>query len=415
VVRWALNAIALIGTKADHLQATLDAVERHRDDEDILGAGVAAVVALTQPPDVGTFLKTLNVPLEGAPLLAAAQQSNIFASSLTVQRFNLSNTDPPELRLATLLVGLGKAPDNLFELRFDNAHSIGILNTHDDAQVAQYSVWAIVENPSLGLGDLRIPLADIEARPENVRGWVYQLIAADAGDAEKHRELVKLGSADRGSKARHGLATGLRASYFPGLEDITIDWLGTELDPEIKATLLDHMGAYSERCPIYREAVVSAYTLAGVGSLTRVRLETSTRGTPVYAELKRRNLEYEMSLFGTDERAMINITGGQINIGSVAGRDANVSGDINVSQTIDNIQEQLSKLEKLLGTTTEPGLAAGVSLVTEAKADPTKSRINKILEWMKSIKDAGGYIAAGMGSFEQIHHTLLQLSNNIPS
>jgi hypothetical protein len=51
-------------------------------------------------------------------------------------------------------VGLNKAPENLFEPKYENAEIVGVLNNHHDGLVAQYSVWAICENPRLNIDHL---------------------------------------------------------------------------------------------------------------------------------------------------------------------------------------------------------------------------------------------------------------------
>jgi hypothetical protein len=45
VKRWALNALALIGSRSN-VKAIVEAIQRNRNDPDILGAGVSALCAL---------------------------------------------------------------------------------------------------------------------------------------------------------------------------------------------------------------------------------------------------------------------------------------------------------------------------------------------------------------------------------
>ena len=173
VVRWTFNAIALAGSKSENLLPTLEAIERNSRDDDVLGAGVAALIALTNPPSVIEELAKINIPLQGAPLLAAAQQSDAFMDELSKNRVKPDTASASELRFATILVGLNKAPKNLFEPRHDNETIVGVLNDHDDKLVAQYSIWAISENPDLSIKHLKIPIADTSSKPENIRGWIY--------------------------------------------------------------------------------------------------------------------------------------------------------------------------------------------------------------------------------------------------
>ena len=415
-----MNAIALVGHKQTNLMATLDAIERDRSDEDILGAGIAALVALTQPDDLLVLLKSIDVPLQGTTLLAAAQQTDAFNTKVTAHRVNPDRGGAPELRMATVLIGLDKAPEHLLSMNHPNSLVIGSLNEHNDCLVAQYSVWAICESPKLSLSHLGTPLKNIDKRPDNVRGWIFQLIASDAKTAKEHREYLLLGSEDPSERARLGLAIGLQATYFDGLEEITIDWLGAEESDAVRSSILDHMASNNESCPAYGEAVIDAYRNANVGSLVRARLEAASRRTSLFGDLRRiaiRNETY--SLFPEQPLMQGGVTivnkDGNINIGAIAGGNVNVSGNINTTQyNIDQAQAALSKLVTLLQSSTEARLMEGIGLTQEALKNPIKSKVSKVLDWMKTIKDAGGYIVAGSEAFGEIFHQLSQLVSQIP-
>ena len=43
-------------------------------------------------------------------------------------------------------------------------------------------------------------------------------------DAERNFEYIELGSRDANAEARMGLAVGLKATYFDGLEALVLDW-----------------------------------------------------------------------------------------------------------------------------------------------------------------------------------------------
>ena len=73
VVRWALNASAFL-VKEDRIGAIIDAIERNREDPDILGAGVAALAANHDEEKLRAILEARGLPLQGATLLAAAQK-----------------------------------------------------------------------------------------------------------------------------------------------------------------------------------------------------------------------------------------------------------------------------------------------------------------------------------------------------
>ena len=139
VRRWSLNALALIGSK-DEIVAILEAIKRNQDAPDILAAGISALCAILNADEARRELDKANMPLEGAIVLAAAQQSPHFEKELRRSRVDIETADVSRLRLAGILVGLGKAPENLFTFKFPNKKVIGQLNTHPDRVVAQYSV-----------------------------------------------------------------------------------------------------------------------------------------------------------------------------------------------------------------------------------------------------------------------------------
>jgi nucleoside phosphorylase len=199
--------------------------------------------------------------------------------------------DPPELRLAGILVGLDKAPENLFSLNAFNREAIGELNLHPDSIVAQYSIWATYENPNLGLKNLRLPLHDVEAKAPNVRKYVYQLAVKDVQTAHDNYEFLVLGSEDPAPEARAGLATGLRGIYFDGLEGLVTDWFKDEEVERVKQRLLEHMARNADNCAAYAAPAMRAYEAADAGSLTRARLEAAARNTSLYPAMKR--VEYD--------------------------------------------------------------------------------------------------------------------------
>jgi hypothetical protein len=213
VKRWALNALALAGNRS-HVPAVVEAIQRNRHDPDIIGAGVSALCALLPADEARAQLQKVDLPIEGAVLLAAVQHSAHFQDELRVTRVNIDKASSAELRMAGILVGLNRAPKNLFSLSIPNENIIGELNHYRDAFVAQYSIWATYENPNLGLKNLRLRLHGVESKPANVRKHVYQLVAQDSQTAMENYDFLVVGSEDPSADARAGLATGLRDIYF---------------------------------------------------------------------------------------------------------------------------------------------------------------------------------------------------------
>ncbi|WP_456744541.1 5'-methylthioadenosine/S-adenosylhomocysteine nucleosidase [Bradyrhizobium sp. USDA 4354] len=290
VKRWALNALAAIGTR-NNVRAIVEAIQRNRNDPDILGAGVSALCALLSPEEAKKQLELADLPMAGAILMAAAQHSGHFQSRLRIARVRVDYAEPTELRLAGILVGLDRAPEHLFSLSAGNDEVIGELNSHPDPIVAQYSVWATCENPNLGIKNLRLPLHDVEERPPNVRKYVYQLAVKDVQTAQDNYDFLVLGSEDSDPEARAGLATGLRSIYFDGLETLVTDWFNDEDIDRVKQRLLEHMARNADHCAAYAQPALRAYQAANPGSLTRARLEAAARNTSLYPAMKR--IEYD--------------------------------------------------------------------------------------------------------------------------
>jgi nucleoside phosphorylase len=300
VKRWALNALALAGSRAN-VVAIVEAVQRNRDDPDIVCSGVSALCALLPEDEARTELAKIDLPVEGSILLAAVQHSGHFQNELRVTRINIDNANTAELRRAGILVGVDRAPENLFSLSLPNSQIIGELNSHPDPVVAQYSIWATYENPKLGLKNLRLKLHDVPSKPANVRKYIYQLIVKDAATAQDNLDFLVMGSEDESSDARSGLAVGLRDIFFDSLETVILDWYEDEESDLVKQRLLEHMARNASNCPSYVSPVLRAYEAANNDSLVRARLESAARDTELYRDLKRISYNAEgRDLFGLD-------------------------------------------------------------------------------------------------------------------
>jgi len=408
-----LNAIALIGNLKDNLQAVVDVLHKDQNDKDVVGAGVAAVVSLTrpkQPDDLALRLKAIGIPMDGAALLAAVQQSDVFLNDLSKCGVDPSNADEFDLRLAMIVVGLGKAPEHLFNSRHLNGDVLGSLNLHDDHSIAQYSVWALRENPRYGLPQLKIPLHDTNAQPSNVRSWIYQLVTADAPTADENRDYVFGAANDNEARARLGLAVGIRQLYLNGLDDVAMRWLENEADPEIKRALLEHMAAHAEVGNGYRDAVVESFRREPVGSMERWRLRAASQGTKLFGELYNLDRQSEsLSLFGEEVMggsSVVNISGQNVNIGIVAGRNANVSGKTIATVTINDALAELDKLKAGVAHSELPdGLVVELTAaIAAAKAEPKKSTIQKVLAVLKGAGDLLKVAKDGFDFYEAIDH-----------
>jgi len=285
VRRWALNALALIGSKEEGV-AISEAIKRNESDPDILAAGISALCAILDADEARRELDKAQLPLEGAIVLAAAQQSGSFDAELRRTRVNIETADIPQLRLAAILVGVGKAPENLFDIKFQNRKVIGQLNTHPDRLVAQYSVWATCENRNLGPKALGIKLKEIEFQPEKVRKYVYQTIVSNAASAKKNHDLLVQGSEDKSVEARNGLAIGFRHTFFDSVEELILDWFPDEEAESVRQRLLEHMATQADRCLLYEKPVLQTFRDAATNSLTRSRLASAARDTKLFNAMR---------------------------------------------------------------------------------------------------------------------------------
>jgi hypothetical protein len=209
------------------------------------------------------------------------------------------------------------------------------------------------------------------------------------------------------------LANGLRLTYFDGIEEITAQWFGIELDDGVRSSILEHMARHAERSAVYKECVQTAYV--GGNAMLKARLEAACRGNALYGDLKRLSLRGELNLFESGALTMVNNTfnAQSINAGVISGTKTEVAGDVKATQRIHQTHEHLDKLIGILTTSSEKGLEEGRALAETARRDPRKSTVRKVLDWMKNIKEAGGYIVAASREFKEIYDQLGEVIDHL--
>ena len=344
--------------------------------------------------------------------LAALQHVEVNKLDLSALPINVETASPDMLKLALVVVGLDRAPENMMHPRHENHALVKALGSHHDNIVAQYTVWAITENPSLNLGDLGVDIKLVEEQPANVRAWIFRLIAMTAEDAERNFEYVELGSRDPAAEARVGLSLGLKGTYFDGLEALVIYWFVNESDPEVRQHLLDHMIRQAASCASYEALSLEIYEKEPTGSSLRKRMESTAAGTALYSKLERVDLSGDLFGGGTNvTNNTFNIKGG-IQGGAVSlGGDAKNSGTTTIHynpQTIEAIESELSKLERELHQATVDSALKQrmLDLVQAAKADPTPDNISKVTT---AIRQAGEIVLASTAIWE-IGHVIIKLA-----
>lgn len=300
VRRWAFNALALVGTRQE-VPAIIDSLDREANNPDVLAAVIVALSSLASDEETRTILYRADLPLEGFALLAAAQQNPTFSRELAKTRVDIDKASVSDLRLATLLLGLRKAPEHMLSDRFLNRDVIGALNFHPDELVSQYSVWAAYEDPGMHLDSLRIKPKDLFDYHPGIRKYGYRLMTETSGVARKYKEYILNAVNDTSREAREGLAAGVRCTFFNGIEHVTLPWFADEETDVVRNRLLEHMAAFADRCDKYTKPVTNTYERLASGSLGRARLEAAAAGTTMYQSLKRLDYEQGMSdLFGND-------------------------------------------------------------------------------------------------------------------
>ena len=404
VRRWVLNALARVGDAGTCIPAVQHLIKNHADEPQTVAAGIAAVYKLCVRQDPEEALAGINFDPQ-MRTLAALQ--HIPASRLDLKKLPLDveKTTPDLLKLALIVVGLDRSPENLLNPRHTDAEMVKALGTHHDPVVSQYCVWAITENDKLKLVHLGIDLKDIESHPDNVRGWLFQLLAMEATPAEPYWEYVRLGMDDPSIEARKGLATGLRNTFVDVFEPLVMDWVTKESDPEVRQHIMDHIVRQAQRSRKYHLYAVEIYDGEPADSQLRNSMEASAVQTPIYAAFRQIGAGSQ-GLFGGDIiMGDKNYTIGNVNAGAVAfdGSSATNSGETKIQvlsqQQVQVIQSELAKLVAALHADTglpEDKKREALSYVTDAKTDPSPSNVRKVIEFighLGTLAEAGTALA----------------------
>lgn len=399
VRRWALNAIARIGRREHCLEGTTVALQRSNDSPEIAAAAVAAIHKLSNG-EAASIIKGFDLLSPQTISLAALQHVDASEVDMSALPLRVDSATVDDLKLGLILVGIDRAPPNLFHPRHDNGQLVKALGTHDDRVVSQYTVWAITENRRLGLADLGVDLRSIESQESNVKAWMFQLVAMTPESAAKHFDLIQLGMADRKPEVRAGLAVGLRETFVDALEPLMLDWANDEPDNDTHQLVLDHLVRQSGRSPSYREYVFQVYEAESPESETRRRIAANAAGTPLYRDLRRIDFNGQNDLFrGATNVTNINIQnlqGAAVAVGSGNAQNSGSSSNVYDGRTITSIQTELSKAERELHALEidEALKKEALDDVKKAQTDPAPSNLHKVVATIHRIGKVAGVTGA---------------------
>jgi hypothetical protein len=283
VVRWGLNALAQCGRWTTCQRYIESTITMYSGDPEIEAAGAAALCKLL--PSHTDDIEGLGNIDPRLWKLAALQTCDPGRIDLRDIKINVENDDREILKLALITIGVNKDIENLFDPRHSNGTFVRELCAHDDPIVQQYSVWAVTENVRLDFEHLGLSFDDIDGLRPNVQSKMYQLGAQRLPDLRRRLDLIVQGSYAQSFEAREGLAKGVRAAFFDGLEAAVLPWFEQETDRGIRGNLAEHIAAYASECGPYMDVVQQSFEEE---ESLRGRILLGAEGTPLYGQLKSR-------------------------------------------------------------------------------------------------------------------------------
>lgn len=421
VRRWSFNALAQLGEAAD-IPLMIGPWKGNRADSEVFEAGLTALAHLLPKDELLVILKEAEVHLDASALMALSQQTDCFSSELDAVRLSIERATYGELRSATLLIGLKKAPSALFSGRFPVSEIIGELNTHPDPIVSQYSFWATVEHPELSLDNVRVLPSNFSQLPPNVQGWAYRTLTKDHSKAVAHYDAIVGASESVHPEVREGVAIGLRDIYYDSLDVTVADWFVDERHPAVRDGLLEHMATHITKSSAYRDEVMKAYRDAANGSVLRSRLEAANRDDAVALEMRR--ITFQMNdpdLFASMMGPTMNnqYFNGTVNAGGISNSGVGNSGPVQIMSEAEaqaKVTSLLKQLEQALEAVDAPeGSAEGIAIVKDAIVAPTKNKVEKVVDWLKSAKESGdavtGLYALAVSGYDKLTPFINSLPN----
>lgn len=423
VRRWALSAISNLGQATQSWSTVLNVLTKHVDEPQVVSAAIAALYKLDQRHAGKAIAGKDFLPPE---LVALSALQTVAAEQLDLRdiRIDIEKAEATTLKLSLVLVGLNKAPENIFHPSFTNGAIVKKLGDHHDGLVSQYSAWAVAENPNLTVSDLGIDVTRIDEQPENVRSYVYRLFGAEKVYSKQQHEIICIGSDDSSAEARLGLAVGLRETFYDGLDVVGMEWAVDEREEDVRDQLLDHIARNAKFSGGYRRVAMDFYDDAVNNPARRRRMEAAAAGTPLFAELRRKALKEEEGRLFSDLERSPTVTNTFNNYGTIQGQTS-VAGANTVEGNQQNMlaineaekaREALGQAKHELDAIKLPeGLATEAKIaITEAQAEPTKDRLGAAVGALKKVQQAVSSIEGAAGSAVKIGAALTTLAGLLP-
>ncbi len=140
VRRWALNALAQLGREDSCKAAILHALQTYHTDPDIVAAAVAALYRLCKT--ASTELRRMGFD-EQTVTLAALQHIPVARLDLSCLPLRVEHANAELIKLGLIVIGLDRAPPNMFDPNYDNAAMVRAL-------VSVRKVCESLESPVFG-------------------------------------------------------------------------------------------------------------------------------------------------------------------------------------------------------------------------------------------------------------------------
>jgi hypothetical protein len=398
VRRWTLATLALVGRKDQCTYAIQQIIRNFNEEPKVLTAAIAALYKF-DPENAGALVTGMNA-LSPTMINLAALQS-IDRSILLPNDFvvDIERAEPLELQQSLILVGLDKAPANLFDPNHSNKKLVFELGQHTQPMVAQYSIWAAAENPNLSSKDVGIDFRDLAGQPANVRSYAYRLFAGDQVKTSVNHEVICMGSKDRDHEARLGLSVGISSTFYDSISEVAVDWFYEEEAADIQLNILDHIVSNSEKEPEYARIGLEEFEQASNDAEKRSRMLAAAAGTELHGEFRRVEHSEEAGLFGNNGVFNMTVNNNNTNISNstvgafAQGGDAENSGnlDFNLTQkqktqvenTLNEIEQNMPNIPVIDGIKREALEAA-----SKAKSEPSKGNLQNLISVLEKANGA---------------------------